>query len=117
MKSSSYGYVCESCIADPELKLYQYTAMDEYFRYRVLDAYEEQDTFFSADCLSRVIAYFARKGITVACVQTNNGFEFTNHFSNSKRDLETRIEARSRGLGIQHKIIRPYALHHNGKVL
>ena len=24
------------CIADPELKLYQYTAIDEYSRYRVL---------------------------------------------------------------------------------
>lgn len=27
------------CIADPELKLYQYTAIYEYSRYRVLGAY------------------------------------------------------------------------------
>ena len=29
------------CIADPEIKLYQYTAIDEYSRYRVLGAYPE----------------------------------------------------------------------------
>ena len=104
------------CIADPELKLYQYTAIDEYSRYRVLGAYEEQSTFSSADFLSKVVAHFARKGITVQCVPTDNGFEFTNRFSNSKRDLETRFEARARELGIQHKLIRPYTPRHNGKV-
>lgn len=100
------------CIADPELKLYQYTAIDEYSRYRVLGAYEEQSTFSSADFLCKVVAHFARKGIVVECIQTDNGFEFTNRFSNSKRDLE----ARARELGIQHKLIRPYTPRHNGKV-
>ena len=104
------------CIADPELKLYQYTAIDEYSRYRVLGAYEEQSTFSSADFLCKVVAHFACKGIAVECVQTDNGFEFTNRFSNSKRDLETRFEARARELGIQHKLIRPYTPRHNGKV-
>ena len=42
------------CIADPQLKLYQYTAIDEYSRYRVLGAYEEQSTFSSADFLDTV---------------------------------------------------------------
>ena len=37
--------VPRDCIADPELKLYQYTAIDEYSRYRVLGAYVEQCTF------------------------------------------------------------------------
>ena len=31
-----------ACIANPELKLYQYTAIDEYSRYRILGAYPEQ---------------------------------------------------------------------------
>ena len=53
------------CIADPQLKLYQYTAIDEYSRYRVLGAYEEQSTFSSADFLSKVVKHFARKGVAV----------------------------------------------------
>ena len=104
------------CIADPQLKLYQYTAIDEYSRYRVLGAYEEQSTFSSADFLSKVVKHFARKGIAVECVQTDNGFEFTNRFSNSQRDLETLFEATARQLGIHHKLIRPYTPRHNGKV-
>ena len=104
------------CIADPQLKLYQYTAIDEYSRYRVLGAYKEQSTFSSADFLSKVAKHFARKGIAVECIQTDNGFEFTNRFSNSQRDLETLFEATARQLGIRHKLIRPYTPRHNGKV-
>ena len=104
------------CIADPQMKLYQYTAIDEYSRYRVLAAYEEQSTDSSADFLSKVAAHFARKGITIECVQTDNGFEFTNRFSNSRRDLQTLFEARAKELGIRHKLIRPYTPRHNGKV-
>ena len=104
------------CIADPQLKLYQYTAIDEYSRYRVLGAYEEQSTFSSADFLSKVVKHFARKGIAVECVQTDNGFEFTNRFSGSRRDLETLFEATARQLRIRHKLIRPYTPRHNGKV-
>ena len=104
------------CIADPQLKLYQYTAIDEYSRYRVLGAYEEQSTFSSADFLSKVVKHFARKGVAVECVQTDNGFEFTNRISGSQRNLETLFEATARQLGIRHKFIRPYTPRHNGKV-
>ena len=104
------------CIADPQLKLYQYTAIDEYSRYRVLGAYEEQSAFSSADFLSKVVKHFARKGVAVECIQTDNGFEFTNRFSNSQRNLETLFEATARQLGIRHKLIRPYTPRHNGKV-
>ena len=37
------------CIADPELRLYQYTAIDEFTRLRFLAAYPEQSTYSSAD--------------------------------------------------------------------
>ena len=104
------------CIADPQLKMYQYTAIDEYSRYRVLGAYEEQSAFSSADFLSKVVKHFARKDIAVECIQTDNGFEFTNRFSNSKRDLQTLFEKTAVELGIRHKLIRPYTLRHNGKV-
>ena len=108
--------VPRSCIADPLLKLYQYTAIDEYSRYRILGAYAEQSTYSSADFLRRVVTAFQRKGVKVECVQTDNGFEFTNRFSNSKRDIPTLFEDTAKKLGIRHKLIRPYTPRHNGKV-
>ena len=104
------------CIADPELKLYQYTAIDEYSRYRILGAYSEQSTYSSADFLRKVVAAFSRRGVKVECIQTDNGFEFTNRFSHSKRDIPTLFESTAAELGIRHKLIRPYTPRHNGKV-
>ncbi len=104
------------CIADPQLRLYQYTAIDEYSRYRILGAYPEQSTYSSADFLRKVAAAFRRRGVKVECVQTDNGFEFTNRFSNSIRDRRTLFEATADDLGIRHKLIRPYTPRHNGKV-
>lgn len=104
------------CIPDPELRLFQYTAIDEYSRLRFLAAYNEQSTFSSADFLCKAIAFYRRKGITVECVQTDNGFEFTNRFSNSKRDIQTLFEETASKLNIHHKRIRPYTPRHNGKV-
>ena len=104
------------CIADPELRLYLYTAIDEFIRLRFLTAYPEQSTYSSADFLKRLTKWYARRAIRVECVQTENGFEFTNRFSNSKRDLPTLFETTAAKLGIQHKLIRPYTPRHNGKV-
>ena len=97
-------------------KLYQYTAIDEYSRVRYLRAYEEQSTYSSADFLRRVVAFFKRRGIRVECVQTDNGFEFTNRFSQTKKDSWTLFEQTAHELGIRHKLIRPYTPRHNGKV-
>ena len=108
--------VPRGCIADPELNLYQYTAIDEFSRYRILGAYDEHSTYSSADFLRTVVRKFARLGIRVECVQTDNGFEFTNRFSASKRDLPTLFETTAAELGIRHKLIRPYTPRHNGKV-
>ena len=104
------------CITDPELRLYQYTAIDEFTRLRFLAAYPEQSTCSSADFLKKLFKWYARRGIRVECVQTDNGFEFTNRFSNSKRDLTTLFESAAAQLGIRHKLIRPYTPRHNGKV-
>jgi len=104
------------CIANSELKLYQYTAIDEYSRLRFLGAYEEQSTYSSADFLKKATAWFKRRGIRIECVQTHNGFEFTSRFSNSKKDLPTLFESTAVNLGIRHKLIRPYTPRHNGKV-
>ena len=104
------------CITDPELRLFQYTAIDEFTRLRFLAAYQEQSTYSSADFLKKLVKWYARRGIRVECVQTDNGFEFTNRFSNSKRDLPTLFETTAQKLGVRHKLIRPYTPRHNGKV-
>ena len=90
------------CIADQELRLFQYTAIDEFTRLRFLAAYPEQSTYSSADFLKRLFKWYARRGIQMECVQTDNGFEFTNRFSNSKRDISTLFEATAAELGICH---------------
>jgi len=100
----------------PHEKYYQYTAIDEYSRIRVIKAYKEQSTYSSAHFLRHVVAFFKRRRITVECIQTDNGFEFTNRFSNSKKNIKTMLERTAVALGIQHKLIRPYTPRHNGKV-
>ena len=107
--------VPRSCCMDGQ-RLYQYTAIDEFSRLRYLGAYEEQSTYSSTDFLKRVVAYFKHLGVTVECVQTDNGFEFTSRFSPSKRELITLFEKTAADLGIRHKLIRPYTPRHNGKV-
>ena len=108
--------VPRKCIADPKLRLFQYTAIDEYSRYRILGAYPEQNTYSSYLFLLRVVAEFKRKGIMVECVQTDNGFEFTNRLAyNEAKHLNLFEEALSL-LNIRHKLIRPYTPRHNGKV-
>ena len=104
--------VPRACIADPELRLFQYTAIDEFSRLRFLAAYNEQSTYSSADFLRRLTDFSKRKGFCVECVQTDNGFEFTNRFSRSNRDLLTLFEHTAASLGIQHKLIRPYTPRH-----
>ena len=47
--------VPRACIADPELRLFQYTAIDEYSRIRCLGAYPEQSTYSSADFLTHMV--------------------------------------------------------------
>lgn len=85
--------VPRSCISGPNQRLFQYTAIDEYSRYRILRAYPEQSTYSSADFLRKVAKAFSRKGVKVECVQTDNGFEFTNRFSSGQRNKETLFEA------------------------
>ena len=96
-----------------EEKFYQYTFIDEYSRFRDLEAFKEQSTYSSTQFLKHVVEKFP---YAIECVQTDNGFEFTNRFSNSKRDFPTLFETTAAALGIQHKLIRPYTPRHNGKV-
>lgn len=49
------------CIANPELRLFQYTAIDEFTRLRFLAAYPEQSTYSSADFLKKLVKWYARR--------------------------------------------------------
>jgi transposase InsO family protein len=108
--------VPRTCIATPGLRLFQYTAIDEYSRLRYLGAYEEQSTYSSADFLKKTVAFFARRGVKVECVQTDNGFEFTNRFNSKHSASSTLFEKTAAELGIRNKFIRPFTPRHNGKV-
>lgn len=70
----------------------------------------------SADFAEHVVKRFNRRGITIECIQTDNGFEFTNRFSPAKKDKPTLFKSTLERLGVKHKLIRPYTPRHNGKV-
>ena len=104
------------CIADKSLRLFQYTAIDEYSRFRVLGAYPEQSTYSSYLFALKVVEEFTKRGVEVECIQTDNGMEFTNRFNPSSKGKLTMFESVLQQLQIRHKLIRPYTPRHNGKV-
>ena len=110
-------YVPEACIvgdakADGK-KFYQYTAIDEYSRFRYLEAFEEHSSYSSAVFLEHMLKAFKFK---VECVQTDNGQEFTKRLGTSTKPAPTLFEASLKQRGIAHKLIKPYTPRHNGKV-
>lgn len=94
-------------------KFYQYTFIDEYSRFRYLEAFEEHSTYTSALFLKHVVEKFP---YAIACVQTDNGAEFTNRLGHTEKPKPSLFETTLAELGIQHKLIRPYTPRHNGKV-
>ena len=110
-------YVTRKCMSKElkELgeKYYQYTAIDEYTRQRVLWASKEHNTYESARFLEVVIKKFKYK---IECVQTDNGFEFTNRLNAQNNNKKTMFENKLEELGIRHKLIKPRTPRHNGKV-
>lgn len=94
-------------------RYYQYTAIDEYTRKRVLWASKEQSSSASAEFVDVLIKKFPFK---VECIQTDNGFEFTNRLSLYETKKKTMFEKRLEELGIRHKLIKPKTPRHNGKV-
>ncbi len=54
--------VPRDCIAAPEHKFYQYTAIDEFSRYRVLETYDEHSTSSSTDFLRNRRAQVCQTG-------------------------------------------------------
>ena len=108
-------FVPSSCLVNEASgqKFYQYTAIDEYSRWRYVEAFDEHSTYSSAVFLEHLIKAFP---LPIECVQTDNGPEFTKRFlAGSEKDL-TLFQARLAEHGIRHKLIRPFTPRHNGKV-
>ena len=101
-------FVLLRCLANKEQRLYQYTAIDEFTRLRFVYGYEKHSTYSSADFLKRAVKWYKRRGITVECVQTDNGPEFTTQFIQGLKDKPTLFQTTAVKLGIRHKLIRPY---------
>ena len=94
-------------------KFYQYTAIDEYSRFRYLEAFKEQSSYSSAVFVEHLLKKFPFK---IECIQTDNGQEFTKALGNAKNPKPTMFENKLKQHGIHHKHIRPYTPRHNGKV-
>ena len=108
-------YVPEACMVgqEPGTKWYQYTFLDEYSRFRYLEAFEEHSTYSSMLFLQHVAKRFP---YAIECVQTDNGPEFTKRLLPRGGNAPTVFEAELKRLGIRHKLIKPYTPRHNGKV-
>ena len=108
-------FVPAACIVGEAkgLSFYQYTAIDEYSRFRYLEAFEEHSSYSSAVFLEHLQKRFPFK---IECVQTDNGQEFTKRLGNTENPTPTLFESRLEQYGIRHKLIKPYTPRHNGKV-
>ena len=108
-------YVPEACIVGqkPGTKWYQYTSIDEYSRFRYLEAFEEHSTCSFGLFLQHVVKRFP---YPIECVQTDNGPEFMRRLLPKGGDTPTVFEAELARLKIRHKPIRLYIPRHNGKV-
>ena len=108
-------FVPSSCLVNEAKgrRFYQYTAIDEYSRWRYVEAFEEHSTYSSTVFLRHFLERFP---MPVECVQTDNGTEFTKRFSTSRKETLTLFQRVLQEYGIRHKLIRPFTPRHNGKV-
>lgn len=110
-------FVPQNCLVDaPErLRLYQYTAIDEFSRLRYLEGFSENNTYTAKIFLEHTIRYFKSIDIKIKKVQTDNGIEFTKRFQTPYGILSlfelTALENR-----IEYYHIKPHTPRHNGKV-
>ena len=110
-------FVPASCLVNEAKghRFYQYTAIDEFSRWRFVEAFEEHSSYSSAIFLEHLIRAFP---YPIECIQTDNGQEFSKRFGGSQGGSEkpTLFQARLTEHGIKHKLIRPFTPRHNGKV-
>ena len=108
-------FVPFACLKNSQVigkQFFQYTAIDEYSRWRFVEAFEEHSTYSSAQFADHLVKAIP---CMTGCIQTDNGSEFTNHFT-THREKPTLFQKRLEIHGIRHKVIRPFTPRHNGKV-
>ena len=100
-------FVPKACIVNQQesTQWFQYTFLDEYSRFRYIEAFQEHSTYSSTAFLRHVVKKFP---YLIECVQTDNGTEFTNRLLPKGSDKPTLFELELKKLGIRHKLIRPY---------
>lgn len=107
-------YVPKECKAEnllSDMKFYQYTCIDVTSRERYLYWYEEHTPATTKDFIKRCIRYYGYKPQEI---QTDNGTEFSNNNSKSKKVHP--MDKLLNSLHIKHHKIRPRMPEHNGKV-
>ena len=106
---------CYNGIVPPDEKrtrFFQYTMIDEATRERFIYPYTEQTAKATRDFIKRAIVHF---GYIPACIQTDNGGEFTNPRGAGCKKVHAADEIMNK-LKIKHQLIRAYTPRHNGKV-
>ncbi len=86
-------FVPSACLVNSSVigkHFFQYTAIDEYSRWRFVEAFEEHSTCSSALFVNHLVKAFP---CPIECTQTDNGTEFTNLFS-THRDKTALFQVR-----------------------
>ena len=109
-------FVPASCLVGDAAKdggFFQFTFIDEFSRFRYLEAFREHSSYSAAEFIRHCVQKFP---YAIECVQTDNGSEFTNRMNNSKTVRPTCFQKTLEELGICHKLIKVFTPRHNGKV-
>lgn len=93
-------------------QLYQYTACDEFSRWRLLRFYREVTPTASIDFFNQLKVAFP---FPIECIQTDHGTEFTYDFM-PQVTREHPFTEHLVSQGVRHKLIRIATPWHNGKV-
>lgn len=108
-------FVPNECLSDVQRangeRYYQWTIIDEATSLRFLYWYNSKECANSVDFVKKAQRYYPFK---LQEIQTDNGKEFTNRFSNTNALSE--LDEYLNEVGIKHKLIRPATPWHNGRV-
>ncbi len=91
-------------IKEQDGRYYQYTAIDEYTRKKILWASKEHSTYALEEFLKIIVKRFPFK---IECIQTDNGTEFTNRLNPQGTNRKTKFKKALEKLEIKHKLIKP----------
>ena len=94
-------------------RAYCFSAVDECTRIKFSKAYmelSEGTSFVFLDELKKAFPF------PIDCIQTDNGFEFTNRFHHNKENWEHSVKIWCKSNGVRHRLIPPGAKELNGKI-